>query len=165
MREHVNSAPADDELATGQARGPLGAAWRHHGEGNSISPPLSDRWSLTIRCVRLTLQALSPLQLRSLAARLRPRRCSTISTDPPDRPQTPPRGATLRAVVGQGLLSIATARWLYGKAIRFRAVEAGRGFESGRVQTKNKLSLGYGKITARIKMPSGQGLWPAFWLV
>ncbi|MET0995512.1 MAG: glycoside hydrolase family 16 protein, partial [Mycobacterium sp.] len=49
--------------------------------------------------------------------------------------------------------------------LAIRAVEAGRGFESGRVQTKNKLSLGYGKITARIKMPSGQGLWPAFWLV
>jgi beta-glucanase (GH16 family) len=39
------------------------------------------------------------------------------------------------------------------------------GYTSGRVQTKNKLSLGYGTVTARIKMPSGQGLWPAFWLV
>lgn len=49
--------------------------------------------------------------------------------------------------------------------LAIRAVETEHGFESGRVQTKNKLSLGYGKITARIKMPSGQGLWPAFWLV
>jgi beta-glucanase (GH16 family) len=39
------------------------------------------------------------------------------------------------------------------------------GYTSARVQTKNKLNLGYGTITARIKMPSGQGLWPAFWLV
>jgi beta-glucanase (GH16 family) len=45
------------------------------------------------------------------------------------------------------------------------AVRTPNGFESGRIQTKNKLSFGYGKITARIKMPSGQGLWPAFWLV
>ena len=59
MREHVNSAPADDELATSaKLAAPLGAAWRHHGEGNSISPPLSDRWSLTIRCVRLTIAGL-----------------------------------------------------------------------------------------------------------
>jgi beta-glucanase (GH16 family) len=49
--------------------------------------------------------------------------------------------------------------------LAIEAVKTGRGFESGRVQTKNKLSLGYGKITARIKMPSGQGLWPAFWLI
>ncbi len=41
----------------------------------------------------------------------------------------------------------------------------GSGFTSGRVQTKNKASFGYGTLVARIKMPSGQGLWPAFWLV
>ena len=46
-----------------------------------------------------------------------------------------------------------------------QAVDTGNGYTSGRIQTKNKLSLGYGTITARIKMPSGQGLWPAFWLV
>jgi beta-glucanase (GH16 family) len=46
-----------------------------------------------------------------------------------------------------------------------QAVKTGNGYTSGRVQTKNKLSLGYGTITARMKMPSGQGLWPAFWLV
>jgi len=46
-----------------------------------------------------------------------------------------------------------------------QAVDTGNGYTSGRIQTKDKLSLGYGTITARIKMPSGQGLWPAFWLV
>jgi beta-glucanase (GH16 family) len=46
-----------------------------------------------------------------------------------------------------------------------QAVDTGNGYTSGRIQTKNKLSLGYGTITARIKMPSGQGLWPAFWLI
>jgi beta-glucanase (GH16 family) len=46
-----------------------------------------------------------------------------------------------------------------------QAVDTGNGYTSGRIQTKNKLSLGYGTITARIKMPSGQGLLPAFWLV
>lgn len=39
------------------------------------------------------------------------------------------------------------------------------GWTSGRVQTANNLSLGYGTITARILVPSGQGLWPAFWLM
>lgn len=37
-------------------------------------------------------------------------------------------------------------------------------YASGWVETKNKVSFGYGTITARIKVPSGQGLWPAFWL-
>jgi beta-glucanase (GH16 family) len=46
-----------------------------------------------------------------------------------------------------------------------QAVDTGNGYTSGRIQTTNKLSFGYGTITARIKMPSGQGLWPAFWLV
>jgi beta-glucanase (GH16 family) len=46
-----------------------------------------------------------------------------------------------------------------------QAVNTGNGYTSGRINTKNKVSLGYGTISARIKMPSGQGLWPAFWLV
>jgi beta-glucanase (GH16 family) len=46
-----------------------------------------------------------------------------------------------------------------------QAVDTGNGYTSARIETKNKLSFGYGTITARIKMPSGQGLWPAFWLV
>ena len=49
--------------------------------------------------------------------------------------------------------------------LAIRAEETDGRYVSGRVQTKNKLSLGYGTTTARIKMPSGQGLWPAFWLV
>jgi beta-glucanase (GH16 family) len=44
------------------------------------------------------------------------------------------------------------------------AVKTDNGYTSGYVLTKNKLSLGYGTITARIKMPSGQGLRSAFWL-
>ncbi len=45
------------------------------------------------------------------------------------------------------------------------AAPTGNGYTSGRIQTKNKLNFGYGTMTARIKMPSGKGLWPAFWLV
>jgi beta-glucanase (GH16 family) len=37
-------------------------------------------------------------------------------------------------------------------------------YTSGWVETTNKMSLGYGTITARIQVPKGQGLWPAFWL-
>ena len=38
-------------------------------------------------------------------------------------------------------------------------------YSSGWAWSKNDVSYGYGTITARIKMPKGQGLWPAFWLM
>lgn len=45
-----------------------------------------------------------------------------------------------------------------------RATRSKPSYTSGWVETKNKISFGYGTITARIKVPRGQGLWPAFWL-
>lgn len=37
-------------------------------------------------------------------------------------------------------------------------------YTSGWVESKNKMSFGYGTITARMKVPKGKGIWPAFWL-
>lgn len=45
-----------------------------------------------------------------------------------------------------------------------KATKSGTSYASGWVDTKNKVSFGYGTITARVKVPAGQGLWPAFWL-
>lgn len=39
----------------------------------------------------------------------------------------------------------------------------GRAFYSGRIHTKGKVEKRYGKLVARIKVPSGYGMWPAFW--
>jgi beta-glucanase (GH16 family) len=36
---------------------------------------------------------------------------------------------------------------------------------SGRVTTKYRFAQAYGRFEARIKIPSGHGLWPAFWLL
>lgn len=38
-------------------------------------------------------------------------------------------------------------------------------FESARIQTKGKLNFLYGRLEARIKVPTGDGSWPAFWLL
>ena len=38
-------------------------------------------------------------------------------------------------------------------------------FTSARLVTENKFSVTYGKIEARMKVPSGQGFWPAFWML
>ncbi|WP_162795185.1 glycoside hydrolase family 16 protein, partial [Nonomuraea lactucae] len=36
---------------------------------------------------------------------------------------------------------------------------------SGRITTKAKFQQRYGRFEARIKVPAGQGLWPAFWMM
>lgn len=38
-------------------------------------------------------------------------------------------------------------------------------FSSARIKTQDKLAFKYGKIESRIKMPSGVGTWPAFWML
>lgn len=39
------------------------------------------------------------------------------------------------------------------------------GITSARVITQGKLDMTYGTMTARIKLPAGQGIWPAFWML
>ncbi|NVJ03125.1 family 16 glycosylhydrolase [Myxococcus sp. AM009] len=38
-------------------------------------------------------------------------------------------------------------------------------FTSGRLESAGKQEFGHGKVEARIKMPVGPGLWPAFWML
>jgi len=40
-----------------------------------------------------------------------------------------------------------------------------REYTSARLITKNKFSATYGRFEARIKIPFGQGIWPAFWML
>jgi len=41
----------------------------------------------------------------------------------------------------------------------------GKSYTSARLKTKGRASWKYGKIEARIKLPYGQGIWPAFWML
>lgn len=41
----------------------------------------------------------------------------------------------------------------------------GRNYTSGRILTKGLFEQSYGRFEARIKLPWGQGLWPAFWML
>lgn len=38
-------------------------------------------------------------------------------------------------------------------------------FVSGRIDTRGKVEFSYGRASARMKLPEGSGLWPAFWLL
>lgn len=52
----------------------------------------------------------------------------------------------------------------YGNLVLQAVKTSSGGYTSGWVESTNKMSFGYGTTTARIKVPKGQGLWPAFWL-
>jgi beta-glucanase (GH16 family) len=41
----------------------------------------------------------------------------------------------------------------------------GAGYTSARLVTNDKVELQYGRIEASIKIPRGQGIWPAFWML
>ena len=40
-----------------------------------------------------------------------------------------------------------------------------RPYTSGRLQTRGKFEQAHGRFEARIRIPRGQGIWPAFWLL
>ncbi len=43
--------------------------------------------------------------------------------------------------------------------------ESDGGYTSARMTTQNNVQHAYGRIEARIKVPTGQGVWPAFWML
>jgi len=59
------------------------------------------------------------------------------------------------AMDGQGHL-VMTAR---------RETVGGRDYTSHRMNTGGKFTFQYGRVEARIKVPKGQGFWPAFWMM
>ena len=54
-----------------------------------------------------------------------------------------------------------------GKLMIIGRKEEMRGFEytSARLVTLGKFSFKYGRAEARMKLPAGQGIWPAFWML
>jgi beta-glucanase (GH16 family) len=41
----------------------------------------------------------------------------------------------------------------------------GRDYTSARLESKGKFERAYGRVEARLKLPRGQGIWPAFWML
>lgn len=56
---------------------------------------------------------------------------------------------------GQGHLRIVAKRESF----------SGRQYTSARLNTAGKFERAYGRFEARIKLPRGQGIWPAFWVL
>ena len=59
------------------------------------------------------------------------------------------------ALDGQGHLVITALKQAQG----------GRSYTSARLVTYGTFSQKYGRVEARMKLPAGQGLWPAFWML
>lgn len=57
--------------------------------------------------------------------------------------------------VQDGMLNITAIKGAY----------MGSSYTSARISTKGKFQQKYGRVEARIKMPWGKGLWPAFWMI
>jgi beta-glucanase (GH16 family) len=51
------------------------------------------------------------------------------------------------------------------KIIAKRQTVQTRNYTSSRIRTINKGDIKFGRIEARMKMPIGQGIWPAFWMM
>ena len=64
-------------------------------------------------------------------------------------------GRTQNARIENGNLVIEAREESYG----------GESYTSARMTTQNKAFWTYGKMEARIKLPYGQGMWPAFWMM
>lgn len=59
------------------------------------------------------------------------------------------------ATVSDGLLKITAKRETLGN----------NAYTSSRIRTINKADFTYGRMEARLKLPYGQGIWPAFWMM
>lgn len=64
--------------------------------------------------------------------------------------------------------SLQTIAGTTGKALVITAKKepfGGHAYTSSRLKTQGKASWTYGRLEARMKLPEGQGLWPAFWML
>jgi beta-glucanase (GH16 family) len=46
-----------------------------------------------------------------------------------------------------------------------KEVSNDRNYTSARINTRDRFAFRYGRIEARIQLPGGQGIWPAFWML
>ena len=83
------------------------------------------------------------------------------SVDPRPQRDPPEFGAYAPFSITNGILSIRAQR--LPEALRGKA--QGLGYASGMLTTYQTFSFQYGYAEIRAKIPKGQGLWPAFWLL
>lgn len=78
-----------------------------------------------------------------------------VNASPPNGELEYYTGGSHNITVGDTVLTITAIKENYG----------GKSYTSGRINTSNKFSFKYGKVEAKMKLPYGQGIWPAFWML
>lgn len=65
------------------------------------------------------------------------------------------------SLTGTGMLAIVARRASDGRACYYGPCR----YTSAKLKTSGRRSVRYGRVEARIRLPTGQGLWPAFWML
>jgi beta-glucanase (GH16 family) len=75
--------------------------------------------------------------------------------------------ATIRVVVGPAARGAANALMIRARARPGHRTAEGKRFDfiSGRLDSRSKMEFTYGTAAARMRLPAGHGLWPAFWVL
>lgn len=50
-------------------------------------------------------------------------------------------------------------------ALAIKAIKTDTGYTSARIKSAGKYAFTYGRVEARMRLTTGQGIWPAFWLL
>lgn len=66
---------------------------------------------------------------------------------------------------GNGNMVITARRLAFEDPLNVKYCGLGCEYSSARFHTSGKLRFQYGRMEARIKLPAGQGTWPAFWML
>lgn len=70
-------------------------------------------------------------------------------------------GTPNASVNGTGLLAVVARVAPPGMTCYYGACR----YTSAKIHTKGKVQIAHGRVEARIRLPRGQGLWPAFWML
>lgn len=65
------------------------------------------------------------------------------------------------SLTGDGMLAIVARRASAGSTCYYGPCR----YTSAKVKTSGRRSVRHGRVEARIRLPAGQGLWPAFWML
>ena len=55
--------------------------------------------------------------------------------------------------------------WVEDGILHIKAIKEGDRITSARLISQGKQSWTYGRVEARLKLPAGLGIWPAFWML
>jgi len=110
-----------------------------------------------------------PLSITRLTIPGKTDREAAVPREAPDRPirptEPPTRGRLIWSDEFDGPAGAPPDETKWGYEIGGHGWGNAELHSSARLLTRGKFEFAYGRVEARIKIPSGQGIWPAFWML